>query len=129
MLTTLFALTVALLPIVSVAALLELAGWWTRRRQVIIARQIALTDAIWSELGAVVSPVVKKPLLGPWRIQIAVPVTRPTTVGTILSIAHRVLAFADRMSSGRYQLVLTPQPEAARTGGGVETAAPRASAA
>ena len=127
--TTLFTVVVALLPIGSVVGLLELVTWRERRRQAAVARQIALTDAIAAELGAIVAPVVKKPLFGPWQIQIAVPFTRPTTVGTILSIADRVLSFADRMCPGRHQIVLTPQDEPAWTGGGVDSLARRARAA
>lgn len=116
MLWTVFAFAVAVIPILSVAALLELTAWRERRRQAVIARQIALTDAIAHEVGAVVAPVVKKPLLGPWEVRMAVPFTRPTTVGTVLSIAHRVLSFAERRS-GRYQIVLTPQEEAPQRAG------------
>jgi hypothetical protein len=113
MLTTLGVLVVTLSPIVAVVALLELATWWERRRRVAVARQITLTDAIAGELGAVVAPVVTKPLWGPWQIRIAVPLACPATVGTIIAIAHRVLAFAERMSPGDYAIVLTPQEETA----------------
>ena len=113
MLTTLVALAVAVIPIVSVWGLLELAAWQNRRRQETANRQIALTDAIWREVGAVASPVVKRPFFGPWQIQIAVPFSRPATVGTVLSVAHRILSFADRMGPRPYQIVLTPQDEIA----------------
>ncbi|HEV8673128.1 MAG TPA: hypothetical protein VGX21_03715 [Methylomirabilota bacterium] len=114
MLTTLAVLVVTLSPILAVVALLEVATWRDRRRRAAIARQITLTDAIAGELGAVVAPVVTKPLWGPWQIRIAVPFTRPATVGSIIAIAHRVLAFAERMSPGDYHIVLTPQEEPAR---------------
>lgn len=122
MLWTVLAFAVAVLPILSVAALLEMAAWRERRRQAAIGRQIALTDAIAHELGAVVAPVVKKRLLGPWEVRIAVPFTRPTTVGTVLSIAHRVLSIAERRA-GRYQIVLTPQEGAPRREAGVAACA------
>jgi hypothetical protein len=95
---------------------MELAAWLQRRRDAAIARQVALTDAIASELGAVVAPVVKRPLWGPWLIEIAVPFSRPATTATVLSIAHRVLSFAGRQAAGRYRIVLTPQEEPARRG-------------
>ncbi len=129
MLGTLAALAVALLPLIAVGTLLELAAWWERRRQTAIARQIALTDAIGGELGAIVAPVVTKPLGRPWQIEIAVPFTRDATVGRILSIAHRVLSFAERMSPGDYRIVLTPPAESDRAARGVEMTFTRAKAA
>jgi hypothetical protein len=61
-----------------------------------------------------VAPVVRKPLWGPWEILIAVPFARPATVGTIISVAHRVLSHADRLAHGDYRIVLTPQDEPRR---------------
>ncbi len=112
MLTALAVVVVAISPIVAVVLLLELAAWRERRVKAAVARQIALTDAIAAELGAIVAPVVRKPLWGPWQIEIAVPFGRPATVGTILSIAHRMLGFAERPGAGRYRIVLSPQEEA-----------------
>ena len=128
MLTTLAVLTLTLSPFIVVGVLLELAAWLERRRQAAIARQVALTDAIAGELGAVVAPVVRKPLRGPWQIEIAVPFARPATVGTVISIAHRVLAHAERMSPGDYRIVLTPQDEPARVRARVATPATYAEA-
>jgi hypothetical protein len=91
-----------------------LVDWFRKRRQKAIERQIALTDAIDGRLGAIVSPVVKKPLWGPWQIQIAVPFSRPAAVGRILAVAHEVLSVADRMNPGRYEIVLTPKQDPAR---------------
>lgn len=129
MLTTFAVFAVALFPIVSLVLLLELVAWRDRQLKAAVARQIALTDAIAGELGAIVAPVVKKPLWGPWQVEIAVPFARPATVGTILSIAHRVFSFAERMSPGRYRIVLTPQEEPARRETRAVTRAPRAEAA
>ncbi len=91
-----------------------LLGWLRNRRQEAIRRQIALTEAIDSQLGAIVAPVVSKPLWGPWQIQIAVPFSRPAAVGRILAVAHEVLSVADRMNPGRYQIVLTSKQEPIR---------------
>ena len=129
MLTTLAVFAVALFPIVSLVALLEVVAWRDRQLKAAVARQIVLTDAIAGELGAIVAPVVKKPLWGPWQIEIAVPFARPATVGTILSIAHRVFSFAERMSPGRYRIVLTPQEEPARGESRAVARAPWAEAA
>ena len=124
MLTTLAVLVLTLAPVVVVVALLELAERRDRRHRAAVARQISLTDAIASELGAVVAPVVRKPWWGPWQVEIAVPFARPATVGTIMSIAHRVLAHAERMSAGDYRIVLTPQEES--SGGLPRATAPAA---
>lgn len=113
MLTLLGLLTVTIVPCVVAIGLL-VARWVQGRRQEALRRQIALTDAIHREFGAIVDPVVTKPLWGPWQIRIAVPFAQPATVGTVLSVAHRVLSFADRMNPGRYQIVLTSREEPGR---------------
>jgi hypothetical protein len=97
-------------PVLVVLALLGLAAWRDRRREAMIARQIGLTDAIADQLGAIVAPVVTKPLGRPWRVDIHVPVGRPATVSRIVGIAHETLT---RMGAGRYELVLTPDPVSA----------------
>ena len=94
-------------PVLVVLALLALAGWRDRRREAMIARQIRLTDAIADELGAIVAPIVTKPLGRPWRVDIHVPVGRPAAVSRIVGIAHEILT---RTGAGRYELVLTPAP-------------------
>jgi hypothetical protein len=90
---------------------IALTSWLRKRRQEATARQIALTDAIHGQLGAIVSPVVKKPLWGPWEIQMAVPFARPATVGRILEVAHETLLAAYGMGPDDYEVVLTPQPD------------------
>jgi len=104
MITMLTGLVMALSPILIVVALLVWAEWRDRRREATVARQIRLTDAIAAELGAIVAPVVKRPLWGPWQIELAMPLGRPAMVGRVLAIAHRVLP-------GRYEIVVTPQAE------------------
>ena len=98
-------------PILVILGLLALAGWREHRREAIIARQIRLTDAIADELGSIVAPLVAKPLGGPWRVEIQVPVGRPATVSRIVAIAHDTLT---RTGAGRYELVLTPEPTPVR---------------
>ena len=88
-----------------------LIDWLRHRREEIIKRQIALTDAIDGQLGPIVAPVVKKPLLGPWQIRIAVPISRPAAIGRILAVVHAVLSTGDGMHPGSYQIVLTPKQD------------------
>jgi len=91
-----------------------LLDWLRNRRKEAIRRQIALTEAIDSRLGAIVAPVVKKPLWGPWQIQIAVPFSRPATVGRILAVAHEVFSAADGTNPSRYRIVLTSKQDLIR---------------
>ena len=92
-------------PILMTLSLLAGAAWRDRRRQAMVARQVRLTDAIAGELGAIVAPVVAKPLRGPWRVEIRVPIDQPGAVGRIVAITHDMLT---RAGATRYELVLTP---------------------
>ncbi|MCL6640545.1 MAG: hypothetical protein K6T92_04140 [Candidatus Rokubacteria bacterium] len=91
MLTALVAVAVALAPFVAVVALLALSARWQRRRQEEAAHQVAVTEAIHRELGAVAAPVVIKRAWGPWRVLIPVPLDRPALVARILAAAHQAL--------------------------------------
>jgi hypothetical protein len=73
------------------------------------ARQIALTDAIHRELGAVVAPSVVTRPWGAWQVLIPVPFTRPELVASVLSIAHDTVRRLDPRAADRVQIVLTPQ--------------------
>jgi hypothetical protein len=95
----------ALSPLLFVVVLLVLAAWRDRREAEETARQIRLTDAIAEEVGAVVAPVLKR-RLGGWRVEIPAPLGRPAVMGRIVSETHRTL---ERLGSGRYEIVLTPQ--------------------
>jgi hypothetical protein len=105
---------VALYAFVWIGAPMLLVGWFRSRRQEAVQRQIALTDAIDARLGAVVSPMVTKPLWGPWQVRIAMPLARPVPAGRILAIAHEVLSGIGHGDPGRYQIVLTPKEGSAR---------------
>lgn len=96
-----------LLPLLPAAGLLALAEWRDQRRATALARQVRLTDAITAKLGAVVAPVVSKPLAGLWRVEMRVSVARPALVSRIIAIAHDTLR---ELGIARYELVLTPQP-------------------
>ncbi len=108
MLTVLGVLTATMIvPCASVIAVLLIAGRVQRARELTIANQVAVTDAIHRELGAVVAPVVKKRIGRGWRLLVTVPFERPAIVGTVASIGYRTLA--DRMTQGRIEIVLTSQ--------------------
>lgn len=77
-----------------------------QRRGETIRRQIALTDAIHDTLGAVASPVVRKPLVGPWQIRISVPFGRPAVVGRILAVTQDVFATLDGPAPDCFHVVL-----------------------
>lgn len=79
------------LPLAAVVALLGAVGRIERARETRIARQVAVTDAIHRELGAVVAPVVRRRFGGRFRVEIAVPFQSPATVGRVASIAHAAL--------------------------------------
>ena len=108
--TAIMTLTMSL-PILVILGLLALAGWRDHRREAVLARQIRLTDAIADELGAIVAPLVAKPLGGPSRVEIRVPVGRPPVVSRIVAIVHDTLTGA---GAGRYELVLTPEAAVVR---------------
>ena len=76
-----------------------------------MAQQIAVTDAIHRELGAVVAPSMAKRPWGSPRLVIAVPLERPNVVAAVLTIAHRVLRGWDGGSATRIQIVMIPQVE------------------
>lgn len=83
-----------------------LPGWLQKRHREATRRQIALTEALDSEFGPIIAPVVKKPIWGPWRIEIAVPVGRWDTVGRILAVADDAFSISDGVHPSPYQLVL-----------------------
>jgi hypothetical protein len=80
-----------------------------RRRSAGIARQIALTDVIHRELGAVAAPEVRQPWLRGWTVSMAVPLEREATVGAVVRIAHELFSTLDRVEAPRLRIVLTPQ--------------------
>lgn len=78
-----------------------------KRRQTAIERQIALTDELDGQFGPIVAPVVKKPLFGPWEIQIAVPFLRSVAVARILSVVDNVFSGVDGTGSRSYRIFLS----------------------
>lgn len=112
--TILVGIVIASIPFLAVIALLRLADRISVRRDAVIGRQIALTDAIHRELGAVTAPVVRRRHGGAWVVTMMAPLDRPGTTAALVRITER--AFADA-ASDRLRIVLTP--DGARSARGV----------
>lgn len=74
-----------------------------------VARQVAVTDAIHRELGAVVAPVMRRRGWGAWELRMAMPLERPHLVGPVLAVAHRALARSECRAQPRVRIVLVPR--------------------
>src|SRR5262245_29856079 len=88
-----------------IALLLTLTSQLDRsraRRELEIGRQIALTDAIHTRLGAVAAPVVSQRGRG-WHIAVAVPFERPAVVDAVLASVDQEFGRTD------YTIVLSRQ--------------------
>jgi hypothetical protein len=99
------------------AAVLGLLAWTSRRERLrgeVVARQIALTDAVHERLGAVVAPVVRRRRRGGWQVRITVPFERPAVTEALLAIALE--AFTPLSHDPRsVEIVLTRQSAPAGT--------------
>lgn len=100
-------LTAVTVPLVVLVGLLAIADQLHRRRLRVIARQVAVTDAIHREFGAVVAPVVSKRLGGPWTVIMALPPERWAMAGSLAAIAREVVADGNGHDGG-IRVVLTP---------------------
>jgi len=103
---TLVGALVALSYFGGILSIVFLPSWLRRRRREAVRRQVVLTEALDGQLGPIVAPMVKKPIWGPWRIEIVVPVGRWDTVGRLLAVADDVFANSDGVRPSPYQLVL-----------------------
>ena len=95
-----------------------LLAWTSRRERLrgeVVARQIALTDAVHERLGAVIAPVVRRRRRGGWQVRIAVRFERPAVTGT-----------STLRSSKCVRLAFEGIPRAARRPGAPAPAAPNA---
>ena len=123
---TLLASGVALIPLVGMAGVLWGALWLANRvevkRNARYARQIALTDAIHRELGAIAAPTVTR-RRGGWLVDMMVPLERPATVAAILSVTERAFASGDDIGIGLLGITLRPAPGGSRL---TEAGIPRA---
>ena len=97
-------LVVVALPMAGLAMLLLVVGRRERAREALIARQVAVTDAIHGELGAVVAPVITRGAGRGWRVAIAVPFESPAIVGRVVAIAHAAML---RDGASDLEIVLT----------------------
>lgn len=96
-----------LLAFLLVGGPMVLADWTRKRREMLTARQIALTDALDGQLGMLVAPVVAKSLFGPWEVRIAMPFLRSAVLTRMLSVIEDVFAEGEAMPSRAYRIVLT----------------------
>jgi hypothetical protein len=104
----------ALVPVVVVVALIRLVERLGRARRDAAERQVAVTDAIHRDLGAIVAPTVQTRLWGAWQVLIPVPFERPDAVERVVAIAHATLAGLDPARADRVRIVLVPQPRFTR---------------
>jgi hypothetical protein len=104
----------SLLVFVLIGGPVILADWSRKRREAATWCQIAITDAIDNQIGPIVSPVVRKPMWGPWQVQIAVPIMPPGAVERILQLVDDVLTTSDPVAVEGYRIVLTRKQEAIR---------------
>ena len=63
-------------PVAVLVLVLKVVDVWQRRRADVIARQIAVTDAIHAEFGAVVAPLVRR-AGGGWRVTLPMDARHP----------------------------------------------------
>ena len=111
----------ALLGFAFVGGPMLLVDWSRKRWQTVVERQIALTDALDWQLGAIVAPVVTKPLFGPWEIRIAVPFVRSAALARILSVVHDVFSDVEARSGGSYRVILSAKQDSLRKTDGPRT--------
>jgi hypothetical protein len=83
------------------------ADWVRKRREMVTARQIALTDALDGRFGAIVAPLVTRPLFGSWEVRIATPFLRSAVLAQMLSVIDDVFADGEAMPSSAYRIALT----------------------
>src|SRR3989442_2780221 len=98
---------VLLLPSVLIVGLLLLSDRFQRRALAVVARQIAVNDAIPAELGAVVAPVVRHRLGGRWQIRIPVELDKPDTVTHVVRAAYDAVHARDRTRHGRFLIAFS----------------------
>jgi hypothetical protein len=99
---------VLLLPFLAISALLVLAERLQDRRERARYRQIALTDAIHRELGAVAALTVRQRLGGGWAVSMAVPLDRPAAVAAILRVTGQHFS-PQEQEAVPLEIILTPE--------------------
>ena len=111
MLSAAVGLTLVLLMLGLLAGLLVVAGRVQHARAQRVARQIAVTDAIHRELGAVVAPVVTRHGRHRWTVAVTAPFDRPLALGRMLAIAYDVMAADQSSAAPQVSFVLRPRAE------------------
>ncbi|HEX7217485.1 MAG TPA: hypothetical protein VF578_24990 [Methylomirabilota bacterium] len=102
------AIMIALVPFLAVWGLIALSDRVALARTVRVARQIALTEAIHRELGAVAAPEVRRAWTGGWTVSVRLPLQREGLVGAIGRITHDLFRRLDGQETPRVRLVLIP---------------------
>ena len=100
---------IVLIPFLAVWALLVVSRRVAEAREARVARQIALTDAIHRELGAVAAPEVWRDWGGAWIVSVRLPLYREALVGSISRITHDLFRRLDQLETPRVHLLLVPQ--------------------
>ncbi|HEY7250392.1 MAG TPA: hypothetical protein VIG37_07840 [Methylomirabilota bacterium] len=103
------AIMIALVPFLAVWGMLALSNRVARARSARVARQIALTEAIHRELGAVAAPEVRRGWTGYWTVSVRLPLQREGLVGAVGRITYDLFHRLDRQETPRVRLVLIPQ--------------------
>jgi hypothetical protein len=102
-------------PVLALFGFLVIVERVQRRRLRVVARQVAVTDAIHREFGAVVAPVVRKRPWGPWTVVMTLPREGWPLAGSLAAIAHDVVSADDgRKAAGQIQVVFIPRQELPR---------------
>jgi len=99
---------IVVVPFLAVWGLLVLSGRVAESREARVARQIALTDAIHRELGAVAAPEVLRSWSRGWIVSVRVPLQQEALVGAIGRITHDLFRRLDRPEIPQVHLVLIP---------------------
>ena len=103
------AVLAALLPIALLAAALLVMERRARIRLAECAHQVAVTDAIHGQMGAIVSPVVRRRSGGRWQVVIPVPFDDLDAVSRVVRAAYGGFDAPERGVPGRFEIVLSPQ--------------------
>lgn len=88
-----------------------LTDWVRKRREVVIARQIALTDALDGQFGAIVTPVVTRPLFSPWEVRIALPLHRSAILTRMLAAVNEAFSRVEGPNPSSYRILLRVTPD------------------
>lgn len=107
----------ALMPVLVLLAAFRLAARVSATRAEAIECQIAMTDAIHRDFGAVVAPTVTRTLAGGWRVRVAVPFERSAVVARVLEIARETVAPPVALGGRDWEIVLVAQAPPVAQGG------------